>query len=562
MTHRSLTRASSSSFVHWCVHSFRACSGSRHAHTTEKRRSRVHSTIAWGATGKGANIVDFDDARARPGNAGSRDERPPRTPARASHLRSARALSLLLSCSSACFGTTSSIADHALGALGAPRRSAVCETSGRLEANAEVESARARARPPFHDQTHGWGAQDHVEICFRPRQRPGCPARSEPQPAAASSSVRTAVCHQNRTLPTSKSARIQSPRHLPRPSRAHVRWPTALGDARRARPTMARAAAQPDRLCRYNSLRTLARGPALRAIAEHRAASSQASPDADVESKPLRADAAPQTPPASAQQVERLAEFVTRCKNLMVLTGAGLSTESGIPDYRGPRGAYKTGFKPMMHQQFLASETNRRRYWARSFVGWQEFAGGSHGRRPFSGIYRASRRAMTRGRVVGPAGSKPNAGHAALARLEGAGWVSGIVTQNVDRLHQRAGSERVVELHGTTHEVVCLDCGHIGEGRGACSSRTARLARRRPLSARNHPSQRTGTRSSARWTPSIRRWRCWPSSSWRAGCSGEGVPLVTNRRRHARPCLRQGRSARSPARTSGRRPVSRCPCPA
>ncbi|MDQ2661303.1 MAG: NAD-dependent protein deacetylase [Actinomycetota bacterium] len=110
-----------------------------------------------------------------------------------------------------------------------------------------------------------------------------------------------------------------------------------------------------------------------------------------------------------------------------VLTGAGVSTDSGIPDYRGEGAPVRT---PMTFQTFLASESARKRYWAGSHLGWRNFAG-----------------------------AQPNAGHRALARLEAHDVVSGIVTQNVDGLHRRAGSRHVVELHGGMDRVRCLTCG-------------------------------------------------------------------------------------------------------
>jgi len=112
-----------------------------------------------------------------------------------------------------------------------------------------------------------------------------------------------------------------------------------------------------------------------------------------------------------------------------VLSGAGLSTESGIPDYRGPSGVVRR-HTPMTYQTFVGDPAARRRYWARSHVGWR-------------GIARA----------------EPNAGHLAVAALEEAGLVDGIVTQNVDGLHQAAGAAAVIELHGSLDQVVCLDCG-------------------------------------------------------------------------------------------------------
>lgn len=111
---------------------------------------------------------------------------------------------------------------------------------------------------------------------------------------------------------------------------------------------------------------------------------------------------------------------------VVALTGAGLSTDSGIPDYRGPG---SPGRRPMSYADFLSDAVNRQRYWARSHVGW---------------------RRMSRAR--------PNPGHHALAALEAAGVVDSVITQNVDRLHVEAGSRRVVELHGRIDEVTCLAC--------------------------------------------------------------------------------------------------------
>ncbi len=117
---------------------------------------------------------------------------------------------------------------------------------------------------------------------------------------------------------------------------------------------------------------------------------------------------------------------------VLVLTGAGVSTSSGIPDYRGPRGAFRTGHVPMQYQEFTGSAQARARYWARGLVGWQRIAA-----------------------------ARPNPCHQAVTALERAGLVRGVVTQNVDGLHQAAGSDRVVELHGSLHRVVCLDCGAL-----------------------------------------------------------------------------------------------------
>jgi len=120
-------------------------------------------------------------------------------------------------------------------------------------------------------------------------------------------------------------------------------------------------------------------------------------------------------------------------RNVAVLTGAGCSTESGIPDYRGPETARRAR-NPIRFAEFVRDEAGRRRYWARSFVGWPRLAA-----------------------------AKPNPAHLALARLQATGHVRGLITQNVDRLHQRAGSADSVELHGALQEVVCLGCGALGE---------------------------------------------------------------------------------------------------
>lgn len=116
-------------------------------------------------------------------------------------------------------------------------------------------------------------------------------------------------------------------------------------------------------------------------------------------------------------------------RRVVVLAGAGCSTESGIPDYRGPEGVRRTR-RPMQYQEFIRSESARVRYWARSTIGWPRFAA-----------------------------ARPNPAHLALARLEEGGVVRGVITQNVDGLHQEGGSRRVVELHGSLAWVRCLDCG-------------------------------------------------------------------------------------------------------
>jgi NAD-dependent SIR2 family protein deacetylase len=115
--------------------------------------------------------------------------------------------------------------------------------------------------------------------------------------------------------------------------------------------------------------------------------------------------------------------------NVVVLSGAGLSTESGIPDYRGPTGLARRA-QPMTYQTFIASAAARQRYWARSHLGWRH-------------IKRAH----------------PNPGHLAVAELQSRGLLDGIITQNVDGLHQAAGARDVTELHGSLHRVRCLGCG-------------------------------------------------------------------------------------------------------
>ena len=117
--------------------------------------------------------------------------------------------------------------------------------------------------------------------------------------------------------------------------------------------------------------------------------------------------------------------------DVVVLSGAGLSTDSGIPDYRGATGSLRR-HTPMTYQTFTRDPRGRHRYWARSFVGWRQIAA-----------------------------ARPNAGHTAVAGLEDAGLLSGIITQNVDGLHQAAGARGVVELHGGLDRTVCLGCGDI-----------------------------------------------------------------------------------------------------
>jgi NAD-dependent SIR2 family protein deacetylase len=123
--------------------------------------------------------------------------------------------------------------------------------------------------------------------------------------------------------------------------------------------------------------------------------------------------------------------FVDRHRRLIVLTGAGCSTNSGIPDYRDAYGQWKRA-QPATYQAFMGSEAARRRYWARSLIGWRRFHA-----------------------------AQPNAAHRALARLETLGKAEHLLTQNVDRLHQAAGSERVIDLHGRLDRVRCMVCGAL-----------------------------------------------------------------------------------------------------
>ena len=129
-------------------------------------------------------------------------------------------------------------------------------------------------------------------------------------------------------------------------------------------------------------------------------------------------------------QIEQLAAWIGD-GGVVVLSGAGLSTESGIPDYRGPTGMARSA-TPMTYQAFTRDPAARRRYWARSHLGW---------------------------RTIGEA--RPNGGHRAVARLQALARVDGIITQNVDGLHQAGGAHGVVELHGNLSRITCLGCGEL-----------------------------------------------------------------------------------------------------
>ncbi|MBR7833844.1 NAD-dependent protein deacetylase [Actinospica durhamensis] len=134
------------------------------------------------------------------------------------------------------------------------------------------------------------------------------------------------------------------------------------------------------------------------------------------------ADAGPAA--AALDEVARLLEQGP----VAVLSGAGLSTDSGIPDYRGVTGTLRR-HTPMTYQEFVSSELGRRRYWARSHLGWRTITG-----------------------------ARPNSGHAAVAALGASGHVAGVITQNVDGLHTAAGTRDPIELHGSLARVICLDC--------------------------------------------------------------------------------------------------------
>lgn len=129
-----------------------------------------------------------------------------------------------------------------------------------------------------------------------------------------------------------------------------------------------------------------------------------------------------------ANDIDRARKILHR-KKVLVLTGAGISTDSGIPDYRG---AGRVERHPLSYDEFMGSETNRARYWARSYVGWHRMAQ-----------------------------AEPNPGHHSLALAEQHGQIQHIITQNVDGLHQKAGATKVLELHGRLDRVLCTGCGEI-----------------------------------------------------------------------------------------------------
>ncbi len=131
--------------------------------------------------------------------------------------------------------------------------------------------------------------------------------------------------------------------------------------------------------------------------------------------------------------ISQLAKFLDANPRLLVLTGAGCSAASGIPTYRDNEGAWQRS-NPITHQDFISQPASRQRYWARSYVGWPPVRDAA-----------------------------PNAAHRALAVMEDAGRVRMLVTQNVDRLHQKAGHAHVIDLHGRLDQVLCLACGHVSD---------------------------------------------------------------------------------------------------
>ena len=124
-----------------------------------------------------------------------------------------------------------------------------------------------------------------------------------------------------------------------------------------------------------------------------------------------------------------IAGYLSESRKAVVFTGAGISTESGIPDFRSPGGVWSR-YRPVLYQDFLASEKARKQYWLMKKEGYRELKG-----------------------------AKPNDGHRALATLEAAGRIVAVITQNIDGLHKDAGSKRVLELHGTSRHCICLECG-------------------------------------------------------------------------------------------------------
>ena len=132
-----------------------------------------------------------------------------------------------------------------------------------------------------------------------------------------------------------------------------------------------------------------------------------------------------------SESVDSLLAILGAHRPWAALTGAGISSASGIPTYRDHKGTW-LGSQPIQHDEFISDPSKRERYWSRSALGWPRVGG-----------------------------AQPNESHAALVKLEQAGLLTGIITQNVDRLHQRAGSQSVVDLHGRLDRVKCLDCAQV-----------------------------------------------------------------------------------------------------
>ena len=130
----------------------------------------------------------------------------------------------------------------------------------------------------------------------------------------------------------------------------------------------------------------------------------------------------------NSTEIERLAGVLERSQQAVIFTGAGISTESGIPDFRSPGGIW-TKYEPIYYDEFLASEDARREYWRRKCEAYDQFAN-----------------------------ALPNVGHEVIANWERSGRVRAVVTQNIDGLHQMAGNHEVLELHGTDRKVVCVQC--------------------------------------------------------------------------------------------------------
>lgn len=142
----------------------------------------------------------------------------------------------------------------------------------------------------------------------------------------------------------------------------------------------------------------------------------------------------PKHNPVKSSDVDTFKKFLNDYNDILVLTGAGISTESGIPDYRSEEvGLYaRSNNRPVQYQDFVKKHQTRKRYWARNFVGWPKFSS-----------------------------VQPNVTHFALAKLENEYLkISSIVTQNVDNLHYKAGSQKVIELHGSAYRVKCINCNY------------------------------------------------------------------------------------------------------